>query len=75
MFSVAAAAVGGDLDDSDYLPDDGELVFYTRDRRVPGEPAAVAASSADVPATGDVKWTLGLGKRESRFTPYISVGA
>ncbi|XP_021912883.1 uncharacterized protein LOC110826489 isoform X2 [Zootermopsis nevadensis] len=56
---VTAAAVGGDLEDSDYLPDDGELVLYTRDRRVP---ASVVASSADVPAaSGDVKWTLGLG--------------
>jgi hypothetical protein len=75
LFCPPAATVDGDLEDSDYLPEDGELVFYTRDRKVPSQPAAVAASSADVPAAGDVKWTLGLGKRESRFTPYISVGA
>jgi hypothetical protein len=66
----------GDADESDfYLPDDGDLMMYGRERRDPGQPVAVAATSGDVPASGDVKWTLGLGKRESRFTPYISVGA
>jgi hypothetical protein len=64
------------VEDSDlYLPDDGALVLYGRDRRDPGQPVAVAATSGDLPAPGDVKWTLGLGKRESHFTPYISVGA
>lgn len=66
----------GDLDDGDmYVPDDGEPMLYTRDRRDPGQPATVVSSAGDVPATGDVKWTLGLGKRESHFTPYISIGA
>ena len=65
-----------DPDDGDlYLPDDGEPMLYTRDRRDPGQPAVVASSAGEVPAAGDVKWTLGLGKRESHFTPYISVGA
>ncbi|XP_069700273.1 uncharacterized protein [Periplaneta americana] len=72
---TAAAVVSTDVDEGDlFLPDDGDLVLYTRERRVPGQPVAVAASSGDAPAPGDVKWTLGLGKRESRFTPYISVG-
>ncbi|XP_023705829.1 uncharacterized protein LOC111863597 isoform X3 [Cryptotermes secundus] len=58
---VTAAAVG-DVEDSDfYVPDEGDLVFYGRDRRDPGLPVAVAATSGDVPASGDVKWTLGLG--------------
>ena len=66
----------GDLDDGDmYVPVDGEPMLYTRDRRDPGQPAVVASSAGDVPATSDVKWTLGLGKRESQFTPYISIGA
>jgi hypothetical protein len=74
-FVLAAAAAVGDVDGSDlYLPDYGDLVFYTRDRRVPSQPVTVVASAGDVPPPGD-KWTLGLGKRESRFTPYISVGA
>ncbi|KAJ9584193.1 hypothetical protein L9F63_021457, partial [Diploptera punctata] len=58
------AAIGNnaDLEDSDmYMPDDGEIVFYPRERRVPGQPVAVAASSGDVAAPNDVKWTLGLG--------------
>jgi len=66
----------GDLDDGDmYVPDDAEPMLYTRDRRDPGQPSVVVSSEGDVPTTGDVKWTLGLGKRESHFTPYISIGA
>lgn len=75
LFSVAAAALGSDVEDSYYVPDDGDLVLVERDRRLTGQPAAMMASSGDAPAAGDVKWTLGLGKRESHFTPYISVGA
>ncbi|XP_069700275.1 uncharacterized protein [Periplaneta americana] len=59
---TAAAVVSTDVDEGDlFLPDDGDLVLYTRERRVPGQPVAVAASSGDAPAPGDVKWTLGLG--------------
>ncbi|PNF35416.1 hypothetical protein B7P43_G01737 [Cryptotermes secundus] len=60
--TVEVPAAVGDVEDSDfYVPDEGDLVFYGRDRRDPGLPVAVAATSGDVPASGDVKWTLGLG--------------
>ncbi|KAJ4433726.1 hypothetical protein ANN_16037 [Periplaneta americana] len=64
---AAAAVVSTDVDEGDlFLPDDGDLVLYTRERRVPGQPVAVAASSGDAPAPGDVKWTLGLDSHFER---------
>jgi hypothetical protein len=66
----------GDVDDSElYLPDSGALMLYGPERLDPDQPVSVAATSGDLPAPEDVKWTLGLGKRESHFTPYVSVGA